>query len=182
MDHVIRRQCRTLCVIGLAAVSPGLWPWAGGAHRIGGQNGCWAAPGRIRLREPANHLTMGSPIGAKRLQRVMRHLPGPAERSRLAAVKNPLLAQAGIFRYPNPLRTRGKMTCPHCQARKITASESKDIAKCWGCSAFWSLEGEAIAPNGDWGIYLIGEIASRCQDHLPNCIEARSSPRTCHQT
>ena len=36
-----------------------------------------------------------------------------------------VLALAGIE------RTRGKMICPRCQAKKVTASELRGIATCW---------------------------------------------------
>lgn len=77
-----------------------------------------------------------------------------------------VLAHAGIE------RGRDKMVCSVCQARKVTASEPKGIAKCWGCGAFWSVKGDYTSSDRDWAIDLIGAIASRCQDHLPKCIEA----------
>jgi Virulence-associated protein E len=69
-------------------------------------------------------------------------------------------------------RTRGKMTCSQCREQKVTASESKGIAKCWGCGAAWTVSGETLSTDHDWATYAIGTIASRCQTHLLQCREA----------
>jgi ribosomal protein L37AE/L43A len=82
-----------------------------------------------------------------------------------------VLARAGV---EHAQASRGKMVCPVCKQRKVTASESKGIATCWGCEAHWTVTGEeSTAPDRDWGTYLLTRIASLCLDHLPACIEAR---------
>jgi hypothetical protein len=76
------------------------------------------------------------------------------------------LAAAGVE------RTRGKMICSQCHERKVTASESKGVAKCWGCGTAWTVSGETLSADHDWAAYAIGTIASRCQTHLLQCREA----------
>jgi hypothetical protein len=78
-----------------------------------------------------------------------------------------VLARAGIE------FARGKMVCSECKERKVTASESKGIAKCWGCGASWTEVAGAIHLDSDWGSYLITKIASRCQDYLSKSIEVQ---------
>jgi hypothetical protein len=62
---------------------------------------------------------------------------------------------------------RGKMDCPECGERKVTASTSKGIAKCWGCEAFWSVSTSTPEYKAqEWAPWLIGQIASLSRTHL----------------
>jgi hypothetical protein len=63
---------------------------------------------------------------------------------------------------------KGKMVCPKCGKKKVTASASKGIAKCWGCDAFWSENGDATPASHDWASYIVSRVASVAQDELPN--------------
>jgi hypothetical protein len=75
-----------------------------------------------------------------------------------------VLERAGIERH------RGKMVCCFCHERKVTASESRGVATCWGCDAHWNADQEAATPpDRDWGIHILTKIAVKCQDHLRTC-------------
>jgi hypothetical protein len=81
-----------------------------------------------------------------------------------------VLAKAGIA------RTRDKMVCPHCGAQKVTASESREIATCWGCNHHWfltSFNDDHVDPARDWGSFIVAKIASLSMDHLPQSATCR---------
>ncbi len=64
-----------------------------------------------------------------------------------------------------------RMDCPRCKSEhKVTASESKGIAKCWKCNASWS--DKAGGPKHTWANTLVRGIAERCQAHLENSMPA----------
>src|SRR5262245_45325031 len=63
------------------------------------------------------------------------------------------------------------MDCPRCKGKKkITASESKGVAKCWKCGATWTENG--AGRQSTWANNLIRTLAERCQAHLENSIPA----------
>jgi len=74
-----------------------------------------------------------------------------------------VLAAAGV----EP--AQGKMVCPKCDARKVTANSTKGIAKCWGCGMAWTVKGATTPPELDWATHIVSKIAGECQDHLPHC-------------
>ena len=74
-----------------------------------------------------------------------------------------VLAAAGVE------LARGKMVCPKCEARKLTANSTKGIAKCWGCGKAWTVKGATTPPELDWATHIVSTIAGECQDHLPKC-------------
>jgi hypothetical protein len=75
-----------------------------------------------------------------------------------------ILAQEGI-------QWAGRMDCPRCKVeKKITASESKGIAKCWKCNATWTEKG--TGGESTWANALIRGLADRCQEYLEHSIPA----------
>ena len=63
------------------------------------------------------------------------------------------------------------MDCPRCRfEKKITASESKGVAKCWKCNATWTEKG--AGGESTWANALIRGLAERCQEYLENSIPA----------
>jgi len=75
-----------------------------------------------------------------------------------------ILSQEGI-------QWASRMDCPRCKGeKKITASESKGIAKCWKCNTVWTEKGAGA--EATWANTLIRALAERCQQHLENSIPA----------
>jgi len=60
----------------------------------------------------------------------------------------------------------GKMECPSCGDKKLTASASKGVAKCWGCGRAWTERGDSRTPERDWAAYILTTVAEECQQEL----------------
>jgi hypothetical protein len=78
-----------------------------------------------------------------------------------------VLAAAGIE------RTRGKMICPHCEKRAITANQTKGVATCWGCQVRWSVNNAVTPPAFDWAIQLVSDVATACMEDIESSQEAK---------
>lgn len=64
--------------------------------------------------------------------------------------------------------SNGKMECPGCSEKKLTASHRKGVAKCWGCGRAWTERGDSRTPERDWAAHLLTTIAEACQACLPS--------------
>src|ERR1700722_19372260 len=80
-----------------------------------------------------------------------------------------------ILKLNGIVRCKGKMICPLCHEKKVTASESHGVATCWGCNMHWTLNSEISNPAKDWATHLIARLSERCQNYLPQSIEAKDA-------
>jgi hypothetical protein len=79
-----------------------------------------------------------------------------------------VLARAGV-----EIRS-GRMICPRCGDRKLTANTSRGIAKCWGCERFWTTDIDPESKQAwDWATALMTPLAELCKSSLASDGDAR---------
>lgn len=60
-----------------------------------------------------------------------------------------------------------KMVCPACHEEKLTASDRKNVATCWGCGKRIVPGKERIEQRFTWPTKVMGVLAARCLKELP---------------
>jgi len=62
--------------------------------------------------------------------------------------------------------TKGKMICPKCGEKKLTASTTKNVAKCWGCEQVW-YPGKEQTGRVSWASVILADVVTWAQGYLP---------------
>ena len=80
-----------------------------------------------------------------------------------------VLSRAGV------VTQTGRMTCPHCAKRNLTASADKGIAKCWSCNRAWTtkFEDEPKTNAWSWDSVLMNKLAEAVKADIEYDQEAR---------
>ena len=79
-----------------------------------------------------------------------------------------VLRRAGVEVRP------GRMVCPKCEHRSVTASADKGIAKCWKCEKVWTTNpDQKRAQSWDWAAILLTPLAEACKGDIGSDGDAR---------